>query len=339
MSVSLELDRDQLEDRKMHPQDASHAHISDSTTTLADTPQAKNKGYNYYSTMFTAPDTKHPWYKFFDPVEDLDNAETSSAAMATKASGDVLVFGGAKYQTEGPSSFFTLHEIGPLHDGLKNGRVKNLIHMEKGATKLSQVFATEDANGRYTYKNNHKAGDDNATGKHGVCNAAAAVVSPVLGVFNAITCDAPQPNPKKPASDSSKPSKGMALSIVMHTGVAAHGTSAEVINTWKFYTTKANKAVGSCGETEGKEIKADSNDTPKGGANASLKKPPFPGGTFGLDIEGEKCTYKNDGATAGKLICPKREISCSADKMKDKEEGSLKCGNNQFLHAVVYCEF
>jgi hypothetical protein len=167
-----------------------------------------------------------------------------------------------------------------------------------------------------------------------------------LGVFSTsqhAMCDVPKPNPKKPKDYSTsnvKPSKGMSLSIPMWTGVSPHEFSASVDHQWKFYTTKVGKAVGNCGETKGAwEIKTESSDKPAGDEKADNARPPFPRGTFKLSIEDEACTYKCDGTNAGRLFCPKKVISCVEDSAKSKPGGMLKCGDKQFHHAVVYCDF
>jgi hypothetical protein len=291
---------------------------------------AKNPSYYWYSSIFNAYTPDHPWYQFFDEERDLDNGESSSQALASLASGQVLVFGAIEHKTEGASSFFTQKEIGLLQAGIRSGRITSINHMVKGATSASQVMATEDADGKFTWKDGHKDGDKNASRKYGVCTEGGT------------DCDAPQPNPKKPKPEStpeSKPSKGMSLSIAMWTGVSPHGTSASTENDWKFYTTKVGQAVGSCGETQGQAIEVKSDDKPAGGSNADPKNPPWPAGIFGLSIEGEACQYKCDGQGAGRLFCPKKEIACREDSMKSKAEGTLKCGSNQFHHAVVYCDF
>jgi len=291
----------------------------------------KNPTYYWYDPIFNAYTLDHPWYMFFDKNKDLDNAETSSEALASKATGDVLVFGAVEWKTKGPNSFFARHEIDNLQKRLREGKIKSIVHMQKDATKLTQVMATEDADGKLTWKDGFKEGDSNASGTFDVCAS------------DGTGCDAPQPNKKYPgpgsepeAPASTKPSKGMALSIAMVTHYSGHGTSVSVNHEWKFYTTSVGKAVGSCGETDGKEIVADSDETPRPGSDS---KAPFPGGIFKLDIEGEACTYKCDGNNPGRLFCPQREIACREDSKKNMEVGAMKCGRDQFFAPSVFCDF
>jgi hypothetical protein len=132
------------------------------------------------------------------------------------------------------------------------------------------------------------------------------------------------------------PSKGWSLSIALVSSVSPHLGGADTDHVWRFYTTKVGKAVGSCGETEGQAIGAESNDKP---INPDIYNPPWVGGTYKLNIEGEACEYKCDGTNPGRLYCPKKEITRKEDSLKAKKEGSLKCGNAQFFHPVVYCDF
>jgi len=54
--------------------------------------------------------------------------------------------------------------------------------MQKEATKPSQVMATEDADGKLTWKNGFKEGDSNASGTYDVCAS------------DGTECDVPEPN-------------------------------------------------------------------------------------------------------------------------------------------------
>jgi hypothetical protein len=105
---------------------------------------------------------------------------------------------------------------------------------------------------------------------------------------------------------------------------------------WKFYTTKVGKAVGSCGETEGQSITADSNNRPTSG---TMVNPPWPAGIFRLDIEGETCMYKCDGTNPGRLFCPKKEIACHEDPKKRKADGLLECRSGGLFHPIIYYNF
>lgn len=136
---------------------------------------------------------------------------------------------------------------------------------------------------------------------------------------------------------SLKPSKGWSLSIAMVSQVNSHSGGADVSREWKFYTTRVGKAVGSCGETEGQSLAVETSDKPP--ANADSDNPPWPGGIFKLEIEGEKCVYRCDGTNPGRLFCPKKEITCVEDGKRRGEGGTMKCGSRVFFHPVVYCDF
>jgi hypothetical protein len=303
----------------------------------------KNPTYLWYNPIFNTnynkekkDDKNHPWYAFFDENKDLDNAETSSKALAAKTTGDILVFGAVEWQTKGQTSFFAQKEIPTLHERLRDGKIKSINHMKKGATKPSQIIATEDKDGKLTWINGAKEGDTNASGAYDVCPTG------VLGIFQLLTsCGAPKPNHKCAKAESVppptvKPSKGMSLSIAMVTTVAPHDFGASETHEWKFYTTMVNEAVGSCGETKGKQIPAESNDKPHPVGDYDTNAP-YPGGIFKLNIEGEACTYYCDGTNPGRLFCPQRQIGCKTDSNKNKKW--LRCGSTQFFHPSVYCDF
>lgn len=145
-----------------------------------------NSGYNYYDTLFNAYDSKHPWYKAFDEKKDLDDGDASSVALAKTLSGNVLVFGGIEYKTKGQGSFFTTKEVPELHKGLKDGRIKSINHMIKGATKTSEVLAKEDKDGKFTWEQGHTESETNAS-------AGCAKKRASGGCY-----DAPKPNKKDP---------------------------------------------------------------------------------------------------------------------------------------------
>jgi hypothetical protein len=124
---------------------------------------AKNSGYTYYNTAFSAPEDTapggskptHPWYKFFDPTIDEDDAEASSRALAALATGDIMVFGAIEYRDAARASFFTLQEIDILDDRLQAGRFTSINHMAKGATStdLSKIMAKDDGKGNFEWRN------------------------------------------------------------------------------------------------------------------------------------------------------------------------------------------
>ncbi|KAF2008711.1 hypothetical protein BU24DRAFT_415765 [Aaosphaeria arxii CBS 175.79] len=157
---------------------------------------ARNRGYASYDTMFNAPDFNHPWYKAFDETKDVDDAEASSSAMASVATGEVLVFGAIEWQTEGAKSFFTQFEIPRLHHGLQTRRITAIKHMVYGATSASQVMAYENASGQFTWSPGYGPGSKNASGAYGVCRRAR------VGI-----CDYPRLL-RKAVRPAAKPKKG-----------------------------------------------------------------------------------------------------------------------------------
>jgi hypothetical protein len=52
----------------------------------------------------------------------------------------------------------------------------------------------------------------------------------------------------------------------------------------------------------------------------------YPGGTFPLDLFGEKCTYRNSGDNVGKLFCGDKAIECFWDPVS---KDPAKSGNHE----------
>jgi hypothetical protein len=144
------------------------------------------------------------------------------------------------------------------------------------------------------------------------------------------------------APDGDKPAKGKSLSIAMLTQVNSHSGGASFDAQWHFYTTATGHAVGcdSSADTQVSEISPQGPSDPKSSFEGDHKNLPWPAGTYELDIEGEKCSYKNDGKGAGRLFCPKREIGCSEDSKKSTDQGLPACGSSRVtFHPAVYCDF
>jgi hypothetical protein len=267
-----------------------------------------NSGYNWYDTVFSAPegDLDHPWYQFFDEDTEMDDAEASSSALASLASGDVLVFGAIEYKTKGSKTFFTQHEIGPLHEGLQSGRIKSLNHMAKDATSTdaSKIMAKEDADGNFAWQNGYHEGDKNASGDYGNCEESAK--------RDLAECDAPKPNPKdRPESPAQPPDppKGDPKSLqIISEQILCEGGPACDSYSWKFMEGDPGVAVDPCGKPVIPNVELD--------GNSSGDR--FPEGWFSMRFGGyaEDCQYQGLGerrpdGDVGWLHCPERPaIKC-----------------------------
>lgn len=134
------------------------------------------QGYNYYGTVFNAPDgdKSHPWYQAFDPNLVQDDADASSSVLAKeKARGregrgpePVHLFGGIEYKEKGQTSFFNTKELPYLQQGMESGRLSEIHHMAPGATNINDIMAREDRYGQKTYYNGYTASDKNARGPY-----------------------------------------------------------------------------------------------------------------------------------------------------------------------------
>lgn len=87
-------------------------------------------------------------------------------------------------------------------------------------------------------------------------------------------------------------------------------------------------------------------------ALGSVEQPPWPGGTYKLNLFGVECDYKNDGTNAGALWCLEeqptvpptlaktRNIPCRQETERWYKEGEL-CGERgiteHWRHKVVFC--
>jgi hypothetical protein len=81
-------------------------------------------------------------------------------------------------------------------------------------------------------------------------------------------------------------------------------SSYKTKNDQVLYTTKVGKTIGSCGETRGKCIPAESNDGPAGGANTGVKMLLFPVSISNLNFDGEACTCQCDAVRVDGMFCP-----------------------------------
>ncbi|KAH9864707.1 hypothetical protein J1614_010643 [Plenodomus biglobosus] len=65
---------------------------------------------------------------------------------------------------------------------------------------------------------------------------------------------------------------------------------------------------------------------------------PVPGGTWHLDLNGEKCTYRNSGDNFGKLYCGGHEFACFDDPAGAAvDKGEYKCdGKDGPLTVLAY---
>jgi hypothetical protein len=137
-----------------------------------------------------------------------------------------------------------------------------------------------------------------------------------------------------------KPSKGKSLSIAMVTQVNSHSGGASLDAQWHFYTTPVGHAVGCDTDSQAQEIQSQGPSDTKSDFKGDHKKLGWPGGTFGLNIEGEQCQYKSSGSNAGRLFCPKREIECKEDGKRTTDQGLPGCSSSRVkFHPAVYCDF
>ncbi|PVH90655.1 hypothetical protein DM02DRAFT_620911 [Periconia macrospinosa] len=134
------------------------------------------------------------------------------------------------------------------------------------------------------------------------------------------------------------PSPGESLVVGLTT--LTYKYSSTVNQFWHFFTAPAgHEKVGCESKAPVQQI------TPKGRSNPALSSqvnsdnPPWPGGDWSLKIGDQDCSYKNDGASVGRLWCPTRDIACEEMPKKNSADGVLKCQPESTFHAVVRCNF
>ncbi|KAH9906303.1 hypothetical protein F4778DRAFT_778690 [Xylariomycetidae sp. FL2044] len=139
--------------------------------------------------------------------------------------------------------------------------------------------------------------------------------------------------------DESLPKAGRGLIISLFTNVAAHFGGADITNEWHFFTTDVGHGVGCnyASDAALEEIKSGGPSEIGVPSDADPENPPWPGGDFKLDIDGQECHYKCNGGNAGRLFCPDREISCTGDR--ERSEDPQHCNVNLLIQSNVWCEF
>lgn len=125
--------------------------------------QAENPGYYYYEDFFNAYKSEHYFTAFAEDEWRMDDGDASSQAIAETAREKIWVFGAAEYKSY-PGTFYTSKEAPAILDAVKNGDLSNINHMAKDATSTSDILATEDGDGKFTYQGSYQEGTPNASG-------------------------------------------------------------------------------------------------------------------------------------------------------------------------------
>jgi hypothetical protein len=133
--------------KKYYPNTDQYIEYSGYSEPQVEAFQAKNPGYYYYKDFFNADTSNSHWYEAFGADQRMDDAEASGEAISTAATDKITVFGAAQWKTEGAKGFYATSEAKINLARLASGDLKSINHMAKDATELSQVMATEDANG------------------------------------------------------------------------------------------------------------------------------------------------------------------------------------------------
>lgn len=160
---------------------------------------------------------------------------------------------------------------------------------------------------------------------------------------NEATCEMPfrdpvtaSEPPTPPPPPPPPPPKTKALSIVMQNYIDEISNE----NSWLFFGVDVGTSAVCKDE---KEAVA---KYPAGGDAGTIDNPPWPAGTYAVNVDNMQCEYKNDGNdNAGALWCNGRDtIVCNReDLMGAGEDGTSQCGPQIIWsvqhHPVVYCEW
>ncbi|KAH5169381.1 hypothetical protein HBH68_219580 [Parastagonospora nodorum] len=275
----------------------------------------RGAGYESYRTMFDGP----RWADFFNEDDDSDDGEAASEAMAVRASGEVLVFGGVEWKNW-PGSVWRSHEIPALKKGLADKTVKHINHVIKDATKPSEVLATDDGDGKMTWISGHHEGETNAS----ECKASKRGLH---SLASRDECEAPEQKPPPPPPKPKGEPKSLQIISVL---VLCESPSCDS-KSWKFMEGTPGMGVDSCGKGIRKDVQLD-------GKHFDDK---FPGGEWTMRFVGyaEDCIYqglgeKRPGGDVGWLHCPERPaIKCIESPGYNSGDGERnKCESIQVAH-------
>ena len=147
--------------------------------------QAKNPGNYYYDDFFNANNPNSHWNEAFEADAREDDAEASGNAISKVATDKITVFGAAQWKRAGAASFYATTEADINLARLASGDLKSINHMAKDATDLSEIMATEDADGLHY----------NADYTEGTANNS----EPYCGTPG---CDSPETNSERNSSAS-----------------------------------------------------------------------------------------------------------------------------------------
>jgi hypothetical protein len=143
-----------------------------------------NTDYKFYDDFYDSTRSEHyltKWPQDENGCYRPDDADASSEAIGTVATGDIRVFGGVEWQEKGARSWFATKEVPAIRTSINAGTLSKMLHMVGGATGPDDVLAEENGAGDITFVNGHNEGETNATGTFGDCSSTE----------DAPTCDNP----------------------------------------------------------------------------------------------------------------------------------------------------
>lgn len=209
---------------------------------------------------------RHPHFSYVDHLNRKiwreDDSEAYSRAIAKVAEKKILVFGGNNYKVNFPNSVLTRDEMPILHKNVKSGQLKDdgITHMAKNAKRPDQIMATEDGDGKFTYKKGFQPNTINSTNKP-ICKRGGECTAGSKGTADDSTktaAGAKAPDTQQPEAAKADPKASTGNSV-------PYGDPAQyAANSGGSSTTAGDPAPAGAGSRGGAAA-----DSPSGGGRAS----------------------------------------------------------------------
>jgi hypothetical protein len=162
-----------------------------------------------------------------------------------------------------------------------------------------------------------------------------AAMQKFMELFKTVKVPEPKPEPKPEPPKPKGPTKALTIIADYITDYTPDSFTQIYKIYWKFFGTDYGKAVDCRNDPAWTE------EMPR-----SFKEMNFPGGTFPLELFGEKCTYRNSGDNVGKLFCGDKVIECFWDPLNKDPTNSGKgetvsyvCEKNWQREKIFTCPY
>jgi len=131
------------------------------------------------------------------------------------------VFGANDYAKNFPKSVYTTDEAPILKANVGNGNLKKITHMQNKATRVDQVLAYEDQDGKFTYADGYSEATPNSTK---MCKRDGTCPNGADDTTKTGSSDTTQPYGDA-ANQGAKPAGSQNGAEAAHSGGDGHGTT------------------------------------------------------------------------------------------------------------------